>query len=134
MHQLSQRPALQSTLRDELMKLMPPLKLFPSQEALTSTVGTTKPLNFSIHKPIRNTTYRHPQFPVVLIPGQTHRLQFLFSVSSESSLPRPKASHAPRPKKADQRKAYVYLHYVRFSALSFPLQRALTETEFVSAD
>jgi hypothetical protein len=29
---------------------------------------------FSIHKPIRNITNRHPQFPVVLIPGQTHRL------------------------------------------------------------
>jgi hypothetical protein len=39
MHQLSQRPALQSTLRNELMKLTPPLKYPPSQEALlTSTL------------------------------------------------------------------------------------------------
>jgi hypothetical protein len=43
MHQLSQRPALQSTLRDELMKLTPPLKYSPSQEALTSTVGRQNP-------------------------------------------------------------------------------------------
>ena len=37
MHQLSQRPALQSTLRDELMKLTPPLKYPPSQEALSTS-------------------------------------------------------------------------------------------------
>src|SRR5271155_639153 len=34
---------------------------------------------------------KRPQFPVVLIPGQTHRLHFLRFLFS--SLPRPKASH-----------------------------------------
>jgi hypothetical protein len=37
MHQLSQRPALQSTLRDELVKLTPPLKYPPSQEILSTS-------------------------------------------------------------------------------------------------
>ena len=37
MHQLSQRPALQLTLHDELMKLTPPLTYPPSQEALSTS-------------------------------------------------------------------------------------------------
>jgi hypothetical protein len=37
MYQFSQRPALQSTLRDELMKLTPTLKYPPRQEALSTS-------------------------------------------------------------------------------------------------